>query len=89
MILGGAFDGFGVNRRQMMMAYPILIDEANKERKNSSAGQLSFADLFGGAFEEASRTKYPDVEEYEKQELLALEKSVLGIYVSRSSVVGV
>ena len=82
LILGGAFDSFGVKRRQMMMAYPMMIDEVYKERKNSSAGQMSFAEFFGGEFAEAAKTKFPDVEEYDEQEKLALEKSVLGIYIS-------
>lgn len=82
LILGGAFDNFDANRRQMMMVYPMLADEAAKERKNSAAGQMSLADFFGGEFEEMSKVRYPDVEEYDKQEMLAMEKSVLGIYVS-------
>lgn len=82
LILGGAFDSFGVKRRQMMMAYPMMIDEVYKERKNLSAGQMSFAEFFGGEFAEAAKTKFPDVEEYDEQEKLALEKSVLGIYIS-------
>lgn len=82
LILGGAFDNFNANRRQMMMVYPMLAEEAAKERKNSAAGQMSLADFFGGEFEEMSKVRYPDVEEYDKQEMLAMEKSVLGIYVS-------
>ncbi len=82
LILGGAFDSFGANRRQMMMLYPVLIDEVAKERKNSAAGQMSLADFFGGEFEEMSKIQYPDVEEYDKQEKLAMEKTVLGIYAS-------
>lgn len=82
LILGGAFDSLGANRKQMMLAYPMLIEEVNKERKNSAAGQMSLADFFGGEFEEAERAKYPDVPEYESYEKLALEKGVLGIYIS-------
>ncbi len=82
LILAGAFDSLGANRKQMMLAYPLLSEEANKERKNSAAGQMSFAEFFGGDFAEAEKAKYPDVEEYDKQEKLSLEKAVLGIYVS-------
>lgn len=88
LILGGAFDSFGVKRRQMMMAYPMMIDEVYKERKNSSAGQMSFAEFFGGEFAEAAKTKFPDVDEYDEQEKLALEKSVLGIYISGHPLLG-
>lgn len=82
LILGGAFDGMGANRRQMMTAFPNIMDEVNRERKNSMAGQMSLADFFGGDFEEAMSVKYPDVPEYSKQELLAKEKAVLGVYVT-------
>lgn len=82
LILGGAFDNFEANRKQMMLVYPMLAEEVAKEKKNSAAGQMSLADFFGGEFEEMSKVKYPDVDEYDKQEMLAMEKSVLGIYVS-------
>jgi DNA polymerase-3 subunit alpha len=82
LIMAGALDGMGANRRQMMMVYPMLLDEVNRERKNSMIGQISLADFFGGEFEEAMSIKYPKVPEYDKEELLANEKAVLGIYVS-------
>ena len=82
LILGGAFDGMGANRRQMMMAFPTIMDDVNRERKNNMAGQMSLADFLGGEFEKAMGVKYPDLPEYDKQELLAKEKAVLGVYVT-------
>ncbi len=82
LILGGAFDSFGLYRKQLMLAYPVIADEVAREKKNSMAGQFSFADIFGEEFQEMTAVKYPDVPEYDQQEKLSLEKNVLGVYVS-------
>lgn len=82
LILGGAFDGMGANRRQMMMALPALADEAAKERKNRMNGQLMLFDFMNEEDARMAKIQYPDVEEYGDEERLALEKSVLGVYVS-------
>lgn len=58
LILGGAFDSFGVKRRQMMMAYPMMIDEVYKERKNSSAGQMSFAEFLAVSLQKRQRRNF-------------------------------
>ncbi len=82
LIKAGAMDGFGANRRQLLMIFESLIDAENKEKKHSFQGQMSLFDMMG----DEERIKYqislPDVEEYEKSQLLAYEKEVLGIYIS-------
>ena len=83
-IKAGAFDSFGHTRRQEMSHYPILLDEVEKTRKDSLSGQFSlfdFAELVSDNSGKAS-ISYPNVGEYEKEQLLAFEKEVLGIYVS-------
>ena len=82
LILSGAFDDMGANRKQMMMALPAIAEEAARERKSRESGQMSLFDLMGDDFVQSSQVPYPDVEEYADQEKLALEKSVLGIYIS-------
>lgn len=82
-IKSGAFDTFGHTRREEMAVYPRLLSEAEHEKKDSSMGQLSlfsFGDT--NAMEEKTKADYPTLGEYEKGELLAYEKEVLGIYVS-------
>ena len=81
-IKAGAFDSFPSNRRQMMMIYNQVIDSVNAEKKNSISGQMSLLDLLGEEEKKEFDIVYPDVAEYDKQELLANEKEVLGIYVS-------
>lgn len=82
LILSGAFDGMGANRRQMIQALPVIASEAAAERKNKEAGQMSLFDFMGEEFAQMTQFKYPGVPEYEDSEKLALEKGVLGIYVS-------
>ena len=82
LILSGAFDGMGANRKQMLMALPAISEETARERKSRESGQLSLFDIMGDDFAASSRVPYPDVEEYPDTEKLSLEKSVLGVYVS-------
>lgn len=81
-ILAGAFDCFGHNRHQMMMVYPAVLEQTAKEKKNAMNGQMSLMDFLGEEEKTEFQVRYPDVEEYPKDELLAKEKEILGIYVS-------
>ncbi|MBQ8588747.1 MAG: DNA polymerase III subunit alpha, partial [Clostridia bacterium] len=78
-IKSGAFDCFGAYRRQLMMVYSMVVDDINGQRKSNIAGQMSFFDFME---EKQDTVALPDVEEYEKEEFLAFEKEVLGVYVS-------
>ena len=81
-IKSGALDSFPANRRQMMMVYVQLIDQVNQEKKSAMTGQMSLLDFLGEEEKKDFDVKYPNVPEYDKEELLAYEKEVLGIYVS-------
>ena len=81
-IKSGAFDCFGVNRRQMMMVYVQLIEAVNQERKSAMSGQMSLLDFLGEEEKKDFDVTYPKVKEYDKMELLANEKEVVGFYVS-------
>lgn len=82
LILSGAFDGMGANRKQMIMALPAISEETARERKSRESGQMSLFDFMGEDFAQSSQVPYPDVDEYADQEKLTLEKSVLGVYIS-------
>ncbi len=81
-IKSGAMDSLPGNRRQKMIVMPELLEQKNKEKKNSMAGQMSLFDFVDEEAKEDFRVSMPDVPEYPKDELLALEKETLGIYVS-------
>ncbi len=81
-IKAGAMDSLNKTRRQMMLVYPRIMDQVSADRKHSMTGQMSLFDFVGEENKADFEIRYPDVGEYDKAEKLALEKEVLGIYVS-------
>ena len=81
-IKSGALDCLEGNRRQKMTVYGQLVDSIAKDKKNDIAGQISLFDLAGEDVKKDFEIRMPDVEEYDKDTLLAFEKEVLGIYLS-------
>lgn len=75
LVCAGAFDGLGLNRRQMLENLEKIISQ---DTGGQIQGQL---DLFGG-----SSTEYefsvPYAEEYPVKELLSMEKEATGMYMS-------
>nr|WP_314931125.1 DNA polymerase III subunit alpha [Shuttleworthia satelles] len=82
LIKAGACDSLDGNRRQMTYIFPTIMDQVSSEKKHSMAGQMSLFDIAGEEGREDFAFKMPDVEEFDRQQLLAFEKEVLGIYVS-------
>ncbi|MBO4591980.1 MAG: DNA polymerase III subunit alpha [Eubacterium sp.] len=82
LVMAGAFDSFGVNRRQMTMVYPSIIDQVNEEKKKNASGQMSLVDFMQEEEAKAFEVKYPDVPEFSRDILLSGEKDILGLYVS-------
>ncbi len=81
-VKSGALDSMPGNRRQKTMIAPELLDQKNREKKNVMEGQMSLFD-FGNEEEKIQyQIKMPNVPEFPKEELLAFEKEILGIYVS-------
>ena len=81
-IKSGALDSLPGNRRQKMFVMPELLEQKNKEKKTSMAGQMSLFDFADEETKDDFRITMPNVAEYPKDELLAFEKETLGIYVS-------
>jgi len=81
LILAGAFDNYGVNRRTLMAVHADYMDRIASANKKKDSMQIS---LFGTVFEEDEglELEYPDMGEYSSKERLTLEKTVLGIYLS-------
>ena len=80
-IKAGAFDSFGGTRLQYMAVYEKILDNIHQD-KNGIAGQMSLFDLVSEEQKKDFEIKLPDIGEYEKEQKLAFEKEVLGIYVS-------
>ena len=81
-IKAGALDCLEGNRRQKMLVYGQIVDSIAQEKKNSFAGQMSLFDLVSDEEKKEYEIRMPDVEEYDKEMILAFEKDVLGIYLS-------
>ena len=89
LIKCGGFDEMGYNRASLMMGYEKVLESVSLERKKNIKGQISLfdgLDGFGGNEEidkfENEITSIPNIQEFEEREKLALEKEVLGMYVS-------
>jgi len=83
LIKCGAFDCFGIYRSKLCSVFEKMLDGIQESKKRNVAGQLS---LFELAEEDNSigtvKEEYPDIKEYPKKMLLAMEKEVLGLYIS-------
>ena len=81
-IKSGALDSLPGTRRQKMAVGPALLENKARERKNAFEGQLSLFDIAGEEEKKEFEVGFPDVGEYAKEELLAFEKDILGVYIS-------
>ena len=81
-IKAGAFDGLGGNRRQFMQVYAQIVDAVTQEKKASMSGQMSMFDMMGEEEKQSYEISLPDVSEFDKEQKLAFEKEVIGIYLS-------
>ncbi len=83
LIKCGAFDSFRVYRSQMMAILEDALEHGSRIQKEKADSQLDlFADSNMGTALPVSRPKFPDVEEWEENILLSLEKESLGFYIT-------
>lgn len=81
-IKAGVFDSLSGTRKQFMMIYIQIMDQVNQERKYSMTGQMSLFDLVDDEQKKEFEIPLPKVGEYEKENKLAFEKEVLGVYLT-------
>ena len=82
LIKAGALDTLGGTRKQFMSIYIQIMDHVNQEKKYSMSGQMSLFDLVGEEEKADFQIRMPDVGEYSKENKLAFEREVLGVYIS-------
>lgn len=82
LIKSGALDCLGGTRKQFMSIYVQIVDHVNQEKKYAMTGQMTLFDLVGEEEKSQFEIQLPDVGEYAKENLLAFEKEVLGVYLS-------
>src|SRR4029077_19922249 len=81
----GGLDSTGAPRKGMLDVLEHALSWGGRQQADRLAGQASIFDLGGGESAPApQRAHHPPIapEEYEKAELLRLEKETLGLYVS-------
>lgn len=81
-IKAGAFDCLGGTRKQYMQVYSLILDQVSQDRKNNMTGQMTLFDFMGEDAGKQFEIRLPDVGEFDKEEKLAFEKEVTGIYIS-------
>jgi DNA polymerase-3 subunit alpha len=81
-IKAGVFSSIHSNRRQLMLSYVQIIDSIAADKKKALTGQMTLFDFAGEEEKQEFEVTMPEVTEYSKEQLLAFEKEVLGIYVS-------
>ncbi|OPZ65308.1 MAG: DNA polymerase III subunit alpha [Firmicutes bacterium ADurb.Bin506] len=82
LIRVGAFYGFG-NRRQLVTVMDQVCEAAATRQRMAQSGQASLFDLFSSPAEfGAGLTALPDVPEFRQDQVLAMEKELLGVYLS-------
>ena len=87
LIKAGAFDNFSETRSTLMASFEDIIDTINGSSRKSMQGQVSMFDMGGNnnnSENELEKLKYnyTTLKEYTDQELLSMEKEMLGIYIS-------
>lgn len=83
LIKAGAFDSINPNRAQHLAVYEGLIESAQKSARKNIDGQLSLFETNTEAMEEADTYKaLPDVTPFPKEVINALEKEMMGVYIT-------
>jgi len=84
LIKGGAFDTLECKRSQLMAVFERVIDGIQNDKKRNIEGQISLFEISSAKIqtEAFNSLKLPNIQEFRKKHLLAMEKEVTGLYIS-------
>ncbi|MEL7563652.1 MAG: DNA polymerase III subunit alpha [Dehalobacterium sp.] len=82
LIRCGAFDSLGHKRSVLLAGMEICLDLGQKRMHEKASGQISLFDMGVIKHSEITGVELPDVPEFSSRELLAMEKDMIGFYVS-------
>ena len=82
LIKAGALDDFKVFRSKLLAVHEKLMDSVASERKRNIDGQISLFGLTEDEDFKAPEVTYPNIKEFAKNNLLAMEKEMTGLYLS-------
>lgn len=79
LIKAGALDNFKVFRSKMLAVHEKMIDNISSDKKRNIDGQIS---LFSTEELKNPEVRYPEIKEFNKKNLLAMEKEMTGLYIT-------
>ena len=82
LIKAGALDDFKIFRSKLLAVHEKLMDSMASERKRNIDGQISLFGLTEDEDFKAPEVMYPNIKEFVKNNLLAMEKEMTGLYLS-------
>ncbi len=82
LIKAGALDCFPGNRAQKLAVIGDLVAGAQSSAKETLSGQISMFSMAGVSESLHLDRRLPPAEDFPKQELLAMEKEMLGVYIT-------
>jgi len=82
LIKCGAFDSLGVYRSQLLKILNIALQRAQAKQRDKERGQTSLLSLLAESTDFVEEIKKPDIDEFPNGELLAMEKLLMGFYIS-------
>lgn len=80
LIYGGALDCLGHRRSQMLAVLDLAMEKGVRRQEERDTGQVSLFDV--GELTVDTHTEMPDLKEFPPAEILEMEKTYLGFYVS-------
>ncbi len=78
----GAFDSLEGHRAQNLAVIDRAAEEAAQVQQDRERGQLSFLETLEKRTADLTIKKFPEIEEVPKEQSLAWEKELLGVYIS-------
>lgn len=81
LIKAGAMDSFNVFRSKMLAVFEKAMDGRTNERRRNIEGQISLFNLDENSID-IPKINYPNIKEFNKGNLLAMEKEMTGLYLS-------
>ncbi len=83
LIRAGALDSMNENRAQYLAVYEGVLESAQNDAKKNVAGQMSLFEAAGAVMQDAEFSRsLPDVADFPKKMRMAMEKEMLGVYIS-------
>src|SRR5437667_15457 len=82
LIKAGALDSLGMPRAQLLQLLDEAMEAAQRVQRARASGQTGLFDLSGETAPAEAAAPAGPVEEFSREELLAMEKEMLGLYIS-------